>query len=320
MILVVDDSPIDRHLAGSLLARQESYRVVFAENGAEALEVLQRCQPDLIVTDLQMPELDGLQLVEAVRRSWPSIPTILMTGHGSEEIACRALKQGAASYVTKRTLANDLFDTVREVLAIAHSSRLKMRLGAFWQASEFHFRLDNDTALISPLVQYLQQATESLIGADETETLQLGVALQEALRNAMHHGNLELNSELRRQSSETYYSEAMRRRQLAPYRGRMVHVRFRETPSMAEYTIRDEGPGFDPSAVADPLDPANLSKPSGRGLFLIRTFMAEVRFNSQGNEITMVHQRSPRGIEAANDGRSNPPRLSSLPAGELAGS
>ena len=56
--------------------------------------------------------------------------------------------------------------------------------------------------------------------------------------------------------------------------------------------IRDEGPGFDPTKLPDPTDPANMEKASGRGLLLIRTFMEEVRHNDQGNEITMVWRSS----------------------------
>ena len=52
--------------------------------------------------------------------------------------------------------------------------------------------------------------------------------------------------------------------------------------------VRDDGRGFDPSKLPDPTDPANLQKCCGRGLFLIRTFMDEVRFNDTGNEITMI--------------------------------
>ena len=56
--------------------------------------------------------------------------------------------------------------------------------------------------------------------------------------------------------------------------------------------IRDEGPGFDPDGLPDPTDPENLTKASGRGVLLIRTFMDEVRFNDTGNEITMIKRCS----------------------------
>jgi len=61
--------------------------------------------------------------------------------------------------------------------------------------------------------------------------------------------------------------------------------------SEACFTIRDEGPGFDPSKLPDPTDPENLLKASGRGLLLIKTFMDEVTHSANGNQITMVKRR-----------------------------
>jgi anti-sigma regulatory factor (Ser/Thr protein kinase) len=65
----------------------------------------------------------------------------------------------------------------------------------------------------------------------------------------------------------------------------------RESRDEALYVVRDEGPGFDPSILPDPTDPANLEKVSGRGLLLIRTFMDEIHHDDHGREITMVKRR-----------------------------
>ena len=62
--------------------------------------------------------------------------------------------------------------------------------------------------------------------------------------------------------------------------------------SEATFTIRDQGPGFDPSSLPDPTAPENVGKVNGRGMFLIRTFMDEVRFNESGNEVTMIKRRT----------------------------
>jgi anti-sigma regulatory factor (Ser/Thr protein kinase) len=122
--------------------------------------------------------------------------------------------------------------------------------------------------------------------------IRLGVALHEALTNAMYHGNLELDSALRQDGTEAYFRLAEQRRHVHPYRSRKVEVAVQESPLEGRYVICDAGAGFDPMAVwCDPTDPANLERPSGRGLFLIRTFMHEVRHNARGNEITLVHRR-----------------------------
>ncbi len=290
--LVVDDSPMDSLLAGKLLSKIEHSNIIYAKNGIEALELVEKLKPNLILTDLQMPEMDGLELVEAVRKRFPSVPTILMTANGSEDIALRALRRGAASYVPKRMLSKELLEIVRQIVQVSRVGEQQRRIFGCWERLGLSFRLENDNSIIPPLVSHLQQYHSGIQAYDETESIRVGVALQEALRNAMHHGNLELSSEMRRQNSDSYYQEAARRQHLPPFESRRVIFTVDESPEESCYVIRDEGPGFDPGSVVDPLEGDNLLKPCGRGLFLIRMFMSEVRFNAQGNEITMIHRRS----------------------------
>ena len=103
-VLVVDDSPIDQRLAGGIVANQLGWKVIYAANGIEALAVMEKGEPHVVVTDLLMPEMDGLELVQAIRGKHPTVPVILMTAHGSEDIAIQAIQKGAASYVPKKSL------------------------------------------------------------------------------------------------------------------------------------------------------------------------------------------------------------------------
>src|SRR4051812_50169080 len=127
-ILIVDDSPVERQLAGRLLEKHHDLTVLTAGNGVEALDVIEREAPDAVLTDLQMPEMDGLQLVHNVRATHPLIPVIVMTAHGSEDIAVQALQGGAASYVPKKNLSRDLLETLDNVLEAAQSKRRHRRL------------------------------------------------------------------------------------------------------------------------------------------------------------------------------------------------
>jgi CheY-like chemotaxis protein len=287
-VLVVDDSRLDRTRAGGIL-RKAGHEVAFAANGREALDQLAVDVPDVVVTDLQMPELDGLELVEAVRLRYPHVPVILMTAHGSEEIAVRALQKGAASYVPKRSLAQDLCPTVASVLEVARGgARPASRVLDWLVYTESRFVLDNDVTIITDLVSHLEASITQLKSVDETALIQVGVALREALVNAVYHGNLEVSSKLREEEGSRYDELYALRRTELPYRVRRVHVTARQTPTEVVYVISDEGPGFDPSGLPDPTDPAQIEMVSGRGLLLIRTFMDEVSHNERGNEITMV--------------------------------
>lgn len=297
LILVVDDSRMDLRVAVHLLEKRPQTRVVTATDGKSALSVIESQRPDLVITDMQMPEMDGLELVEAIRDRFPYLPTVLMTAHGSEQIAMRALQRGAASYVRKQDSAERLIHTVDEVLALTAGKRQQHRLWSAWQQTEFQLCLENDPALISVLVAHLRHYLTSLAYHNETTFIRMGIALHEALTNAMFHGNLELDSSLRDANSAEYYRLASERRTQAPYISRRVHVCLRETAHSSCYIVRDEGKGFDVVAHRpDPTDSANLHRSSGRGLFLIHMFMDEVSFNATGNEITMVHYR-PHGVE-----------------------
>src|SRR5579862_7343865 len=107
-VLVVDDSPLDRHLAVALLKRSPDYTVIEAADGQEALAQIELHLPDLVVTDMMMPRMNGLDLVSAIKDEYPLLPVILMTSMGSEEIAVQALQKGASSYVPKRSLTSEL--------------------------------------------------------------------------------------------------------------------------------------------------------------------------------------------------------------------
>jgi CheY-like chemotaxis protein len=291
VVLVVDDSPLDRTRAGGLLKKGDSLHPIFASNGREALEVIARQTPDIVLSDLQMPDMDGLELVENIRRSFASLPVILMTAHGSEETAIQALRKGAANYVAKRNLARELVPTVMSVLEIARADRGQQQILGRCAHTEASFVLENDLRLIPSLLAQLEVSLTRMQLCDQTGWVRVAVALREALANAIYHGNLELSSELFERDEAAYMDLAERRPHEPPYASRRVHVTARETRTEATYVIRDDGNGFDPAGLPHPTDPENLDRPTGRGLFLIRTFMDDVQHNEAGNEITMVKRR-----------------------------
>jgi CheY-like chemotaxis protein len=293
LVLVVDDSPLDRRLAGALLEKRRGLTARYAADGREALAVIEAERPDVVVTDMLMPEMNGLELVAAVRERYPVLPVVLMTAHGSEETAAAALRRGAASYVPKRNLAAELATTVVNVLALTRGERDEQRAYDALCRVEALYEIDNDLGAALALVRHLDSLLLRMQLCDQTERIQVGVALREALANAIYHGNLELSSTVRDESEERYAELAAERRGDAPYAARRVRVEVRQSRDEVSYHIADEGPGFDPRGLPDPTDPTNLEKVHGRGLLLIRTFMDEVRHNERGNEITLTRRRRP---------------------------
>ncbi|HUY35838.1 MAG TPA: response regulator [Pirellulales bacterium] len=303
-VLVVDDSAVDRRLVGGLLGKGTMLAVETAENGADALARMKQGLPDAVVTDLQMPEMDGLALIKAIRAHYPRVPVILMTAHGSEELAVEALEEGAASYVPKSQLAEYLLDTVEQVMAISRADRNYDRLTDCLVWAEFALFLENDAALIDPLVDAVQQIVERMRLCDATGRVQVGVALEEALLNALYRGNLELGFE-EMQEDRANLLRGMsaglleQRRGQPPYCDRRIFVRVQVSKDEARFVVRDDGRGFAVPPPSDVADPSAVVREGGRGLVLMRAFMDQVSFNETGNEVTMVKRRDQNGELAA---------------------
>jgi CheY-like chemotaxis protein len=290
-ILVVDDLAIDRHTVGQLLGGDGTLRIQCATDGIDALEQLGRGDFDLVVTDLMMPRMDGLELVATARRRYPLVPIILMTSKGTEEIAVAALSQGAASYVPKRKLAEDLLSIVHRVLAVSGTQRGRSRLMGCLAQSNSSFELKNDCSLFEPLISYLQEGLTQVGLCDGADCTRAGVALAEALANSLCHGNLEVGSLMREQNGERYRALLGQRSVSPPWCERRIHVTASLSRQEARFVIRDQGSGFDWRTLPDPTEPDNLEKATGRGILLMRTFMDEVVYNDVGNMVTLVKRR-----------------------------
>src|SRR6516162_9280916 len=83
-VLVVDDAPVDRLVTGAIIDQVPGWRAAYAESGEDALAKIALERPSIVLTDLNMPKMDGLELVAEVRRRYPSVPVVLMTAYGNE--------------------------------------------------------------------------------------------------------------------------------------------------------------------------------------------------------------------------------------------
>lgn len=118
-VLVVDDSPLTRELLVSLL-ESVGYQILQAQDGSQAIEVLSREAVDIVVTDLEMPNVDGLELTRRLKShaTWRGLPVVIVTTRGSEGDRRRGMEAGADGYVTKGDLVRqDLVDVVARLLA-----------------------------------------------------------------------------------------------------------------------------------------------------------------------------------------------------------
>ena len=326
-LLVVDDRKSDRRKVARLLDKLPNLVVEEAAD-REALAAALADPPDLIFTDLRLPDLSGVEVVELVGERCPFVPVVLMTRRGLREEASLALAAGAASFVLKKDLDTQLRLTVHQMLTVSGTRRKEDRLARCHTRQHRVLDLPSDPEIIGPAVRLARRMVEEtaaapvgpgrqscppgdddVVGFSETDRLRIGVALEEALTNAVYHGNLEMDSQMRDSDESRYYSLARERSLLRPYRERRVRLeltvartgdprhagaddpdRIPRSPSgpNLRFYIEDEGAGFDPDSLPDPTDPENLLKAHGRGLLLVRTFMDEAKHNGKGNALTLV--------------------------------
>jgi DNA-binding NtrC family response regulator len=121
-ILIVDDEPNVRKVLGALL-EQAGYATTRGESAEQALDLVRSQDPDLVLTDLRMPGMDGLELLRRLRRDFPEIPVVLLTAHGTVESAVEAMKRGAHDFLTKPFDKEKVLEVIAGALAHAERAR-----------------------------------------------------------------------------------------------------------------------------------------------------------------------------------------------------
>jgi YesN/AraC family two-component response regulator len=116
MLIVDDEETLTYSLYQSFIISQRDYEVVTAATGEEAAEKLSNTQFDLVITDIKMPGMDGLELLSLIKSRYPTTEVIVMTAYGSQEKKEEALKKGARFYIEKPFEIKEIKQLVMELL------------------------------------------------------------------------------------------------------------------------------------------------------------------------------------------------------------
>ena len=292
-ILIFAIEPDEQKLVKDTLCCHDDWSVRFVTTEKQALQEIIKEMPALFLVDMQDLVKHGIDLVDTLRRKHPLVPVVLLTRRDDEPIY-QALRHGAVNYVPWKSAETELVEVVESVLLASEVRKCRNRLLSYVIEQHHVFTLGNDTSLIPALITLFQETLLGIGICDQAESVRVNMAMEEALLNAVYHGNLEVSSKLRNdpeQGDEPYRKQIDERRRLSPYRERKVTVRAHFTTQEAKIVVTDQGPGFDPGSLPDPTDPEHIELASGRGLLLIRTFMDVVSHNASGNEITMIKKR-----------------------------
>ena len=284
---------------------EDQFTVYLASNGVEAIELLNSHDSiNVVVTDIRMPEMDGLEMIRQAKEIKPDMGFIVVSGHGDTEDVITALRLGARNFIRKPYS----FAELEEVISL-EASRYQMLLEerareAQEEATEqflvsiegLTYKLPTAVDWVNPITFRLTKAMEAVGLCDDSNRFNIALGLIEIVTNAVEHGNLQITGEekraLKAEGDNVYMDEIQRRSETPEAKGKKVTIRATITPEKAEVTVEDEGAGFDYQDLPDPTDPENLFLPSGRGILLARTFLDDVRYSGRGNIVTLVKKAS----------------------------
>src|SRR5262245_58432100 len=131
-ILLADDHNIVRKGLRGILEDYDGWHVCGeAANGREAIELALELKPDIVVMDLAMPELNGIEATKQIKKLLPQIEVVILTMHDTEELIYSALQAGARGFVLKSNDELELVRAIREITTQRHPSTLSSRTGSF---------------------------------------------------------------------------------------------------------------------------------------------------------------------------------------------
>ncbi|MEM8666217.1 MAG: response regulator [Planctomycetota bacterium] len=298
VILLAEDSPTHTALMRSLL-QEASHEVCCVSDGRQAIESLEERVPDLVVTDLRMPEMNGMEVVQQIASEHATVPTVVVTAPGSENLAVDALALGAANFVPKNSLRTLLGHVVQETLQMAQLDGMYADFTGELHRPEFSITLDNHVSSIQPAVLYLIQTLAAAKCMDRTQRVRVATATYCALFNAICFGNLEITDDetlvSRMLSGDTSGRQEMQdRAKEEVYRDRKVSLKVSIGSEDTRVLVSHSGPGRLTRLVPAPGTPESFELEQCRGLMLITSFMDEVSFDSDYTAVVMIKRHGLR--------------------------
>ena len=286
-LLVIDPCPdtqarITQHVQG------RGFSIIAAPDPATALTMIGQAAPDIVITDVFLPEGAGLTLVKELKARHETCPVIVMANNAPEDLIVEALRVGAADYLHKPITEEELAHALQRARDLLPSGLLDM---PGLSRSEYRLTVESDPTHIPGIISWLIKTTASTL--PPMQRLHLQGALQELLFNAIEHGNLEIFYQEKQEAlaSGCYDQLLAQRLGQARLRDRRVTIQVFHDKSAAQlvYRITDEGKGFKwRSLLTRSKEVLESDAANGRGIFLTRSFFPSLAYNERGNEVTIT--------------------------------
>ena len=198
-IVLADDHPLIRQGLRTVLENQDNYRVIGeAEDGLEAIEIVERLQPDILIVDVMLPALNGLEVTRRVRSRVPKTRVLVLSMYANESYVLEALRNGAAGYALKASAATSLVEALRTILL----GQRYLSPPLTERAIEAYIDKSNDATttfdsykMLTPRErEVFQLAAEGLSNSDISRRLQISPRTSETHRTRIMH-KLQMRSQ-----------------------------------------------------------------------------------------------------------------------------
>ncbi len=287
-VLIVDDQDGLRRFL-SRVVTGEGHDVIEAPNAEIAWNLIHEHQPDLVLTDYKMPAASGFDLLDRIRQEHRHMIVALLTAHGSEELAARALRIGANDYLRKPVQVIELRRMLKRYQGLVQERYLEEDVRSSIRRMQFTLQCDNRIELVPKISQFLVEQCDKRIDGDARFGLRLG--LHEMIMNAVEHGNLGVTFEEKTAALNVGFTELQtlyaERLSNPIFAARRVTIDFFLEPEYLEWLISDEGSGFDWTRLQDPLAESNIHISHGRGVYLSRFQFDEMEYLNSGNRVRL---------------------------------
>lgn len=289
-ILIIEDEQDFVSELANRLSRRGGHDVKVAHDGEDGWKLFANSDIpfDFILTDVKMPLLDGIGLLQRLRDESYEIPVILMTGHGDLDISIKAIKLGAFDFLVKPFPIKEL-DAVIAKLEMFHASQQQLHQLLPQMEESLELTIPSQTGLVYPLINYFHKHYDQLCQLYHINSHQIDLCLYEALNNAIIHGNFGISSEVKEESWDKFDNLVKEREENPEYAQKKVILRYFVKGDQMNFEIEDEGNGFEGSDSFDLSDPDSLMN-SGRGLVLIFSIMDYAGWNQKRNCIKIMKE------------------------------
>ncbi len=295
-ILIVDDESVICSILEQRIRLAGGIDVVTAPNGNMALELLGQRAFDVVLTDICMPGISGIELLREIKSSWPQTIVMIMSGFADLNDTIQALRLGAVDFMEKPFDMAKVVDSIQRLFRRKRLERKQAEALKFQSFEKRVFQIPNDLDVCPVIVAQIIQDLSISAFATGVNLEGVRVALNEILFNAIEHGNLEISYKEKTELMEglgDYPTIIRERAEQSEYVDRQVLLECQYDRRRLRFVITDEGHGFDHSNLPDPTDPENLLSAHGRGILMTQIYMDSVMYNEKGNRVTLVKELEP---------------------------